>query len=194
MGHALNKKSQEDCFPAVLRQSKAALNSTNMKSTVGCPVLKHVLNTLHATVSTGTPHTSGIYKSRVNNEWQFKDEGLGAMFYVQKEADGENIKSRENVDNKAKENKKVFERKLQKLMLNFQMRIQSGGDMWESIRFGCLTRAWCYIWQLAGDYARHSPWIHADLVKASKSKNHFPGISLRLITVKFLNHKAPSKL
>lgn len=108
MGHALNKKSQEDCFPAVLRQSKAALNSTNMKSTVGCLVLKHVLNTLHATVSTGTPHTSGIYKSRVNNEWQFKDEGLGAMFYVQKEADGENIKSRENVDNKAKENKKYF--------------------------------------------------------------------------------------
>lgn len=84
MGHALNKKSQEDCFPAVLRQSKAALNSTNMKSTVGCLVLKHVLNTLHATVSTGTPHTSGIYKSRVNNEWQFKDEGLGAMFYCRK--------------------------------------------------------------------------------------------------------------
>lgn len=59
-------------------------------------------------------------------------------FHVQEESSGENINPKERVDNEVKENKKACEGKPQKLMLNFQTRIQSGGDMWESIRFKCL--------------------------------------------------------
>lgn len=69
IGHDFNKESPEDRSPAVLRHTTAALNGARMKLAISRCFFRHVLNTLHVTVSTCRPHTSGINKTRANNEW-----------------------------------------------------------------------------------------------------------------------------